>query len=148
MLVSWKRGVYVSIDEVLSEINPIFTKIFQENIGLDQIHLEKLIKDLGLLEAPPMSLSVDGMAQLLTNNGPIWINVDEDKTEKFQIHAKIVIGLNGDGSPAGTVVEMIDPYPYSQSIISEVYSSLQESYDQLAIGDTLNQGHLARFIHF
>jgi Papain-like cysteine protease AvrRpt2 len=56
-----------------------------------------------------MSHSVEGMLQLLKTHGPIWVTTDEDPSALFAIHARIITGMVGDGTPDGTLLRVTDP---------------------------------------
>ncbi|WP_258389042.1 papain-like cysteine protease family protein [Paenibacillus spongiae] len=56
-----------------------------------------------------MNYSVDGIEYLLKLYDPLWATTDEDPTANFSIHARIISGISGDGTPDGTLLRIIDP---------------------------------------
>jgi N-acetyl-anhydromuramyl-L-alanine amidase AmpD len=65
----------------------------------------------GLAVEPPMTYTIEGFAQLLRDNGPLWVGRLVDGSSG---HAVTVIGVTGDGSPDGTEVIFHDPWPPDQ----------------------------------
>jgi hypothetical protein len=53
----------------------------------------EFLQALGLVAEPPMSFSVQGFERLLRANGPLWITTDEDPSEDFSVHARVLVGL-------------------------------------------------------
>jgi hypothetical protein len=39
----------------------------------------------------------------------LWVTTDEDPTSGFAIHARIMTGIRGDGTPDGTTLDIADP---------------------------------------
>jgi hypothetical protein len=63
----------------------------------------------GLVAEPPHNPSVKGWFDLLRQYGPLWVTTDEQPGEGFAIHARIIKGMSGDGTPTGTLFNIIDP---------------------------------------
>lgn len=146
ILESWRIGEDISIEEMLTSINEGFLSIFQSDTGLENPDLPDFLLAMGLVAEPPMSLGAQGIADLLSSHGPLWVTADEDSSEQFSIHARVVIGIKGDGSPQKTIATVIDPN--QDSPIFETVEVLQEKFTQLAIGDMQHGGDLAKYIHF
>ena len=65
----------------------------------------------GLEVEPPQDYSVEGFASLLKWAGPLWIGRHPTGNAPNSGHAVCVIGLTGNGEPAGTLVHFHDPWP-------------------------------------
>jgi hypothetical protein len=96
-----------------------------------------------------MSFSVQGFERLLQAHGPLWITADEDPSANFSVHARVLIGLRGDGTPENTQAYFLDTDPNAPSPDSESVAELQEKLAQLAIGDANATGVFrAQVVHY
>jgi hypothetical protein len=95
-----------------------------------------------------MSFSVQGFEQLLQAHGPLWITTDEDPSENFSVHARVLIGLRGDGTPENTTAIFLDTDPRAEDRPESV-ADLQAKMTELAIGDSSGGGAFrAQVVHF
>jgi hypothetical protein len=102
----------------------------------------------GYLQAdPPMSYSVGGMLRLLKERGPLWVTTDEDPTANFAIHARVVTGMFGNGSPGGTFLRINDPAGGVQRI--ESFRVFMQKFEEVAAGDLAAGGKFRiQVVHF
>jgi papain like cysteine protease AvrRpt2 len=68
----------------------------------------------------------------LREHGPLWITADEDPSAKFSVHARVLIGLRGDGTPDGTIATFLGTVLNAPSPSSETVATLQRNLSQLA----------------
>ena len=146
ILQSWRRQESVGIENLLEEINEGFGAIFDSDTGLPNEDVPDYMEALGLVAEPPMRLSVQGIADLVARHGPVWVTADEDIGPCLSVHARVIIAVEGDGTPDGTLATIIDPD--RPSPITESVATLQEKFNQLATGDMTFGSTSAQFIHF
>lgn len=113
MIVNWKSGIKRPIKDVVALGGPKFVQIYdssfaQPPLGISPSDEADFYKALGLRVIQKLNPSVDGWAKLLKANGPLSITVDADPGKGY-IHALVIIGIDGDGSAANTIVTYIDP---------------------------------------
>jgi hypothetical protein len=148
ILVSWQRDKNATVESVLTDAGQEFLNLFQAGQGLKSADKSAFLQRLGLTAEPPMSFGVQGFDQLLRAHGPLWITADEDPGANFSVHARVLIGLRGDGTPDGTQAFFLDTDPNAPSPDSESVAQLQEKLTQLAIGDAAGGGAFrAQIVH-
>jgi len=151
ILFSWKNDKEAAIEDVMAVAGQEFLDLFNTNEGLKGSDKPRFLQALGLVAEPPMSFSVQGFERLLRAHGPLWITADEDPSEDFSVHARVLIGLRGDGTPDNTDAIFFDPDPAPGKDVrgSETVAALQEKMRQLAIGDSSGGGSFrAQVVHF
>lgn len=149
ILFSWKHDTNASIQGVLLQAGQEFVDLFAAGQGLKSADKPTFLQRLGLTAEPPMSFSVQGFDQLLQAHGPLWITADEDPGANFSVHARVLIGLRGDGTPENTQAFFLDTDPNAPSPDSESVAELQDKLAQLAIGDATGGGAFrAQIVHF
>jgi hypothetical protein len=109
MMISWRDQASYTIAQVMDMAGAPYDKKFKNNQTLRASEKEDLLDELDLRGEPPMSYAARGLLELLRQYGPLWVTTDEDPSKNFSIHARIVIGMYGDGSPDGTFLRIVDP---------------------------------------
>ena len=151
ILFSWKNDAEPDIEDVMTAAGQKFLDLFNANDGLKSTDKPQFLQALGLVAEPPMSFSVQGFERLLRAHGPLWITDDEDLSEDFSVHARVLIGLRGDGTPDNTDAIFFDPDPGPDKDVrrTETVADLQEKMRQLAIGDSSGGGSFrAQVVHY
>ncbi|RYF90905.1 MAG: hypothetical protein EOO03_02650 [Chitinophagaceae bacterium] len=97
-------------------------------------------------EAPANYLPV-GILNLLSEYGPLWVANDEDNgTNSWMYHYRVIYGIYGDGTNDGTYLKIIDPW---SGPTIELFSVFQAKYEQVAFDDNSNaQPSTLQIIHF
>jgi hypothetical protein len=70
-----------------------------------------------------MSYSVEGLARLLQQHGPLWVISDDTFDGNQIVHARIVTAVTGDGSGDGTTVTLVDPI--SGGFVTETFTRFE-----------------------
>lgn len=109
MMASWRQNQSMTIATAIGSIGSQYLAKFQANQGLGHDEKAPFLVAAGLVAEPPMSYSIEGWLQLLRTYGPLWVTTDEDPSAKFAIHARIMVGIEGDGTPQGTSFRIVDP---------------------------------------
>ena len=110
MIESWRRGLSISIEDALDDVGAEWRNIYDANTGLFSDDKNRFISDTGLVAEPPQSYTTEGYEMLLRNYGPVWVTTaGGNDTQIWSVHARIITGIHGDGTAAGTKFDIIDP---------------------------------------
>jgi len=109
MLKSWKAGQLLSIDSVMQTAGDPFPILFSTNQPLGRSDKVKFLQALALTAEPPASIGAQGLESKLRLWGPLWITTAEPDGQSFSIHARVLIGIMGDGSADETTLTIADP---------------------------------------
>lgn len=130
MMECWRKCQSQTIETTLSTIGTNWLNKFQSNQGLSATEKTTFLRDAGMSFEYPQSLTPEGWEGLMRNYGPIWVTTDEDPSGNFAIHARLMIGIQGDGSLAGTMLTIIDPATGTQ--YSESFGNFIDKYESEA----------------
>ena len=132
MVVGWRDRVSINPEEIARGAG----HWAEYNTGLYPNDHDDLARAWGLAMEPGMSYSVQGFADLLQDNGPLWIGVALPSG-----HAVVAIGVSGDGTPDGSVVHYHDPWPVGTGAAnqSKPYSQFMAEYEnRMTVDDAGN----------
>lgn len=119
MLESWRRQQSISIETALGDLGGKWLSMFKNNKGLSAADKKVFVKATGLLDYEPFNPSIEGWRDMLKEFGPIWVTTNENPGGTWAIHARVIIGIKGDGTSKGTSFTIIDPASgrkYSETI--------------------------------
>lgn len=147
ILVSWHENQSYTIESVMDWAGEFYRTKFDNNEGLMGSEKNFLIETLGLRAEPPIEYTIEGWLSLLNKYGPLWVTTDEDPTDYFAIHARIITGMDGDESIDITFLHIIDPADGNK--YTEAFSSFVPKFEEVAIGDiAANQSFRIQIIHY
>lgn len=109
MLKNWRVQQQKTIEQALATVGQRWVDIYRADTGLSGDDKPTFISTAGLVAQPPQSYSIQGWENLLRNYGPIWITTDEAPGTAWAIHARIITGIYGDGTPENTKFKIVDP---------------------------------------
>jgi uncharacterized protein YycO len=115
MMMSWLDGkrrnatVVLPIEEALARVGQSYVNKFKANKGLATEEKAPFLAAAGFVALNPQSFPVSEWEAMLRTYGPLWVTTDEDASPGFAIHARIMTGISGDGTPEGTQVSIVDP---------------------------------------
>jgi hypothetical protein len=110
MMASWKKKKKLGIEEAVKEVSPVWEMLYLADNGMLSAEKNNFIKDAGLKAEGPQNFTIKGWESLLKNSGPLWVTTDETPNDKSAaIHARVLISINGDGTPGNTTMTFIDP---------------------------------------
>ncbi len=121
---------------------PTYRAKFDNNQGLLGSEKPAFLAALGFTGEPPMSYSVQGFRDLLESVGPLWVTTDEQPGDGFAIHARIVTGMFGDGTPERTFLRINDPAGGRQ--YTETFRKFMEKFEEVAGAGALR----VQVVHF
>jgi hypothetical protein len=85
---------------------------------------------LGMAVEPPMSYSVEGLATLLRQHGPLIAIAQEAQGPQPQFHARVVTGIVGCGAPDNTHLRLNDPAQGREVV--ERFDTFQRKFEAVA----------------
>lgn len=131
MLVSWRDKQSRSIKDVMASIGDEWLELFNasKKKGLPFNKHEQFLAAAGLVAETPQSFTVEGWENLLRIYGPLWVSSDEQLGYGTRFHARLVVGIHGDGTPEGTDLTIIDPG--SGKRFKEKFSHFVKKYEEL-----------------
>lgn len=130
MLLSWKDEQSYSIETAMDMLGGNFRAIYDSDTGLSPGDVERFSAASGLTLEYPSCDTPERIESLLQWYGPLLIIDDEDGSANFALHARIVTGIAGDGTPAGTNVTIIDPWEGTE--YDESFETFTSKYEQAA----------------
>jgi hypothetical protein len=100
MLVGWRDQVSIDPAEIARATG--YWAQYAAGLHPEDTHVFQVF---GLVPEPAQSYTVSGFAELLRRYGPLWVASAEPGP-----HIRVVTGMVGDGTPAGTQVHINDPW--------------------------------------
>lgn len=85
----------------------------------------------GLQQSASACMNIQGWADLLQANGPLWICIDNGS------HAVVVNGVEGDGTPEHTKFHVTDPWRGAESMPLDGLNAMFEALGTSQPGDGL-----------
>jgi hypothetical protein len=99
--VQWLLGSY-AIADVIGRAGANYLASFQGDQGLAGSDKPAFLTALGLGAEQPQDFSPDGWLALLQDHGALWVTTNEGPGQFFAVHARVVVGVFGDGTGDGT----------------------------------------------
>ena len=109
MLKSWAAKQSMTIETALTSGGQLYLDKFNNDTGLLPSEVTAFMQAYKLQDASIGALTASGLAKQIAERGPLWVIADEDSTESFSIHARVITGITGDGTPQGTKILFHDP---------------------------------------
>lgn len=141
MLKSWAAKQSMTIETVLAEGGQAYLDKFNNNTGLSPNEVPAFMQAYKLRDATIGALTAAGLAKQLAELGPLWVVADEDSSVSFSVHARVVTGVTGDGTPQGTKVLFHDPA--ASALGEESLQTFISKLEQLAAGISSTFGGMA-----
>jgi N-acetylmuramoyl-L-alanine amidase len=102
MIVGWRDCIDIDPEEVARGTGR--WEAYRD--GLEPEDVDALAGAWGLRSEEPQSYTVDELRRLLERFGPLWVGESSGG-----LHVVVVSGVYGDGTPGGTFVRVLDPWP-------------------------------------
>ncbi|HEU4657704.1 MAG TPA: papain-like cysteine protease family protein [Capillimicrobium sp.] len=109
MMRNWKERSSTTVEATLDALGGPWRAHYDANKGVTATQLRDFAAALGLTEEGAASYTVEGLAALLSSEGPLWAITDDDFGDgNHLLHARIVTAVRGDGTADGTTVVLAD----------------------------------------
>ena len=127
MMLSWRDQQSYPIDTAMQMCGGKWLSLFNANTGLALADTIAFPKDAGMSVEPLVSTPPDTWEKMLRAYGPLEI-----VTALPFFHARIMVGIAGDGTPGGTTVDLIDPgggvrYRQSFAVFNQSFEAVATS---------------------
>lgn len=139
IMTSWRENKTYSIDEMISNIGDPWKLYYEANTGLSFEDQEEFISQMGMVGEPPANYMLEAYLDFLKAYGPLWITTGDG----FSAHARILIGIFGDGTyenseflfinPATGKKEKQNALNFVREFEEEAYIANEENWDRLRI---------------
>jgi hypothetical protein len=107
MLMSWRDQQSYSIETAMEMAGEKYSEMFNNSQGLPADQHEDFASASGMTIEYPQCYTAEGIYDLLLDHGPVIVITDEDPSEYFAIHARIIKGIDGDSTNPDLMI--IDP---------------------------------------
>jgi hypothetical protein len=135
MLVSYKDGRPVSVEDAVRRAGSRFEQLLRGDAALAKTDMADYLSALGLLSEPVAALRVERLRQMLQRFGAIWLT--PDYAPDFSLDARIVTGIHGDGTPSGTKLIMLDPGAGAESSVA--FDRLSDVFERKNLSNPAGQ---------
>jgi N-acetylmuramoyl-L-alanine amidase len=141
MIVGWRDCIDVRPEEVARGAGAWA----EYRDGLDPRDVEVLARTFALAVETPRTYSVSALRRMLERHGPLWVGAGPTG-----LHVIVVAGMYGDGTPEGTFVRVLDPWPIGRGeryaiTFAELAASLEAASDAAGVrASLLHAGAAAR----
>jgi hypothetical protein len=102
MIIGWRDCLDIDPEEVARASG----RWADYRDGMHPHDIDSFARAWGLYVEPCGSLTVARLRELLERNGPLWVG-----EASAGLHVIAIAGLYGDGTPDGTFVRVLDPWP-------------------------------------
>jgi Papain-like cysteine protease AvrRpt2 len=134
MLTSWKEKQRVPTPQFVARLSEKFRILYDTDAGILPSDQSEVIQKVGMRQEAPQSYSVDAWLNMLKSFGPLWVTTAFPKPgAKWGIHARVIFGIKGDGTPDGTKLHLWDPGKQRESDMS--VSDFALEMDKMAKAD-------------
>ena len=148
MMASHRDGTpytVADIPDVVAQAGEHYRQVYTQNTGLSGAEKNPFLMAMGFTAEPPATYIASAVYNMFSTYGPLWVTTDGGSLDT--VHARIVIGMGGDGSPAGTTMQLIDPA--DGAIHDESYEVFVRRYTNVAVGDMeANLPFRAQIVHW
>jgi hypothetical protein len=107
MLLSWREGRGIGEAQAVQRLGLHFSSLYQQNIGFGIEDEAPYLQASGLRAEAPANLTVQAWESLLRRSGPLAVTSRSERARGN--HARVVVGIAGDGSFDATFLDLIDP---------------------------------------
>jgi hypothetical protein len=123
MMLSWRDSVSYTIEDAMSMCGAKWLDIYKKNTGLAAADHGPFADDAGMTYEPMQCFPAAAWEEMLRAYGPLAV------VTANPFHARIMVGISGDGTDSGTTVDIIDPnggrrYPLNFGTFSQDFEGV------------------------
>lgn len=141
MLVSWRRQQSFEIRPLIASVGATWLARYDANRGLPWLQGKQFYNAGGLRTEPLQSFPVSRWSELLRSHGPLLMDTLNNSLRGG--HARVLYGVQGDGSPRGTTMLILDPWRGAD--YGESYEKFIAKYEGVAGQATLRTALIAHY---
>lgn len=133
MMENWSRNRSTSIETAVANVGAEWADHVRNNKGLSGAEVGRFITAAGMVAEPAASYPVEEWAAMLRDYGPLLIVTDEAPGKPWAVHARVIWGISGDGTAAGTTLKIFDPWPPKKGrAFDETVAAFLPKYEEMA----------------
>jgi hypothetical protein len=125
VIFGWRTGIPITDAEAAAQLGPNYRILYQADDPLPFNVTADWARAAAIEELPPANLTVSTFQAELKRNKPVIVG----KANIAGSHLVVVVGLDGDGSPAKTNVKFVDPDGGAMRTLTFV--QLQQEFEKL-----------------
>lgn len=119
MMLSWRDQIDYTKAEAAQVAGSEFVRLLEAKGqgGIEPSAKGEFLKRLGLTAEAPQTFTERGVRDLLREHGPLWVTVNQgDSNDPYFVlpHARVIVSIDGDGTPDGTFVTYLDPSGFAE----------------------------------
>jgi hypothetical protein len=145
MLANWREQTSMPIESRLTSLARKWIDLFNANTGASAEQEAELWASAGIAAEPLSNPTLEGWEGLLRTYGPLMVIIDVDPSSARAMHAVIVTGIHGDGSPGGTTLTVADPARGDKRPVP--FTTLIQQYEQ-GSGRRTASGRFNQIVHW
>lgn len=146
MMVSYKQQKSLNIESVMDMAGDYYRQKFDNNQGLYAAEERLLFSRLGMTTKEPANYTAKDILTLLQTRGPLLVINNEGSTSRPALHARVITGISGDGTPEGTQLKINDPD--GGKSYTESWSDFAQKFEDVANVDAKKPSIRLQIAHF
>jgi hypothetical protein len=141
MMLSWRDQIEYTKAEAARVAGSDFVRLLKAkgHGGIEGSAKGEFLKRLGLTAEAPKTFTARGLRDVLQEHGPLWVTVNQaDDNDPYFVlpHARVIVAIDGDGTPEGTFVTYLDPAGFAERPRVNL-QRFTETFETVARGDLL-----------
>jgi Papain-like cysteine protease AvrRpt2 len=140
MMLSWRDQVDYTEAEAARLAGSDFVRLLEaKGHGIEASAKGEFLKRVGLTAEAPKTFTARGLRELLQEHGPLWVTVNQgDDNDPYFVlpHARVIVAIDGDGTPEGTFVTYLDPAGFAENLRVSL-QQFTETFETIARGDLI-----------
>jgi Papain-like cysteine protease AvrRpt2 len=152
MMLSWKRQQSMTPDAAMTEAGKKWIDLYvachdNKADGLPAADHQAFIAALQppMSLEPPASYTIGAYVSFLTRYGLLWVET-EPGPNVASAHVRIMRGIQGNGTPDGTYVDLIDPATGSE--YTATFAQFEKEMEDLGALDNAAHADRVQIAHF
>lgn len=128
ILKSWKEQRSLDIRSSVEAVDSKYSTLFDAKQGLPASEFGPFLAKANLQHLAMINLSIAGWEQQLRSKGLVWVGSMASLSTDSMLHSRILEGMSGNGSPAGTNMSIVDPGNGTRYV--ETFASFIAKYEE------------------
>ena len=108
MLAAWRQQQSLEVRPLLEDIGEKWVDRYDNNKGISWAEGKEFANAAGLTTEPVQSVPLSRWEELLRKHGPLLLMTKNSSLTGG--HARVLYGVDGDGTPGGTTMLILDPW--------------------------------------
>ncbi|EWY41498.1 hypothetical protein N825_27670 [Skermanella stibiiresistens SB22] len=128
MLMSWLLNEGMTVEQAIGRVGPVWLGKVRNDQPLGGDEKDNFLNVAGMVAKGPANFSLEDWLAMLQAYGPLWVTTSELPAFPFSVHARILVGISGDGTARGTLFHFNDPGKAVEQ--SETFEAFMTKYER------------------